>query len=355
MGKITYSLAFIFLLTACSGKKETNKSENNSAFLSNVKTVEASLSNREVELTLTGKVDYDPERVIHYVPLVQGVVEQTRFSLGDKVQKGQALLDIKSSDVSALYSDMISLESDLGVAKRDLQSAQGMHDDKMLSDKEFLESQAKFRQAQVAYERAQNNMSLYKLKENGVFSILSPMTGYIVDKQVASGSPISPDGGSLFTVADLSKVWITASVYAGDLQFVQENMSVEITALSYPGEVFNGKINALSQVFDPDEKVLKARIVMDNSQLKFKPEMSVIVRLKNTKVEKQVTIPSKALIFDNDKYFVVVEKSSGEFQIQPVELEGNYDSMSYIRSGLQEKDKVVVENQLLIYSGLSGK
>ena len=359
MTKISYSLAFILLLAACSGKKESaqtdNNNEKNSTFLSTVKTVNATFSDQEVELTLTGQVDFDPEKVIHYVPLVQGVVEQTHFSLDDKVKKGQALLDLKSADVSALFSNMVSLKSDMEVAQRDLQSAEGLYSDKLLSDKDILESKSKFLQAQVAYEKAQSDMSLYQSKGAGVFSILAPMTGYVVDKQVASGSPISPDGGALFTIADLSVVWIIVNVYAGDLQFVQEGMPVEITTLAYPGEVFDGKINAISQVFDPEEKVLKARIIMSNENLKFKPEMSVVVRLKNTKAEKQITIPSKALIFDDNKYFVVVEQSPGNFKIRPVELGGNYEQMSYIRSGLEAGEKVVVENQLLIYSGLNDK
>ena len=352
-------MAFAFLFTACKHSKDNtqkmSEEENKAAFLSKVKTVEASLSNREIELTLTGKVEYDPERVIRYTPLVHGIVERTYFSLGDKVQKEQALLDIKSSDLSALLSEKISLESEMQVAQRNLQSAQSMYDDKMLSEKELLESQSEFRQAQAAYERAKTDLSLYKYKEDGIFSILAPMSGYIVDKQVASGAPVSSDDNPLFTIADLSKVWITANVYAGDLQLVQEGIPVEITALAYPDETFYGKINAVSQVFDPEEKVLKARIIMSNENLKFKPEMSVVIRLKNKKAERQITIPSKALIFDNNQYFVVVEQSPGSFKIQPVELSGNLGEVSYIRSGLENNDKVVVENQLLIYSGLSDK
>ena len=359
MTKIAYSLAFIIFFTACTSKKDnTQKADNeeiNPAFFSNIKTVKATPSNQEIELTLTGKVEYDPERVIYYTPLVQGIIERTYFSSGDKVQKGQPLLDIKSSDLSGLLSEMISLESEMEVAKRNLQSAQSLFDDKMLSEKELLESQAGLRQAQAALERTKTDMSLYKHKGDGAFSILAPMTGYIVDKQVASGSPVSPDGGSLFTIADLSKVWITVNVYAGDLQLVQEGIPVEITALAYTGEIFSGKINALSQVFDPEEKVLKARIVMSNDDLKFKPEMQVVVKLINKTHYNFLSIPTDALIFDDNRHFVVIETEPDKFEIKEVQLQGHYQKNTYIRSGLSENDVLVVKNQLLIYAELKGK
>jgi cobalt-zinc-cadmium efflux system membrane fusion protein len=129
-------------------------------------------------------------------------------------------------------------------------------------------------------------------------------------------------------------------------------MEVEITTLSYPDEVFYGKINSLSQVFDPEEKVLKARIVMNNHDLKLKPEMSMLVRLKDKTSAKHIAIPSQSLIFDDNRYFVVVEEAAGRFAIRNVVTAGNHDEISYILSGLSEGEKVVVRNQLLIFSEL---
>jgi cobalt-zinc-cadmium efflux system membrane fusion protein len=116
--------------------------------------------------------------------------------------------------------------------------------------------------------------------------------------------------------------------------------------------VFYGKINSLSQVFDPEEKVLKARIVMNNNDLKLKPEMSVMVTLIDESSVSALAIPSEALIFDDNRYFVVVEESSGNFAIKDVVPQGHHDKISYILSGLSNGDNVVIKNQLLIYSGL---
>ena len=346
-------------ITSCSNKSESkveDKSEINKNFLKNVETTKAVLSNQKEDLNLTGKVDYDPDKVVSYVPLVSGVVERSYFSLGDKVQKGQNLLDIRSTDLSSLQSDFVSSENELRVAQRALQSAQALYSDNMLSEKELLEAEAQVKQAQANLSKVKSDMSTYGAnKGNGTFSIKSPISGYIIDKKASTGSPVSPDSDPIFMVADLSNVWITANVYASNLKFVKEGMDVDITSLSYPGEVFQGKISTISQVFDPEEKVLKARIFMPNNDMKFKPEMSVVIKVKNDTDNRLLAISSDALIFDDNRYFVVVENTPENFEIKEVELQGHHDKETYIRSGLNENDNVVSKNQLLIYSNLNKK
>jgi cobalt-zinc-cadmium efflux system membrane fusion protein len=178
------------------------------------------------------------------------------------------------------------------------------------------------------------------------------MSGFVVHKKASQGSMISPDSDEVFTIADLSSIWVIANVYASNLLFVREDMEVEMTTLSYPDDVFYGKINALSQVFDPEEKVLKARIVMKNKDLKLKPEMSMLIKLKDKALYLFLAIPSDALIFDNNQYFVVVEETPEKFVIRTVVPAGHHNKISYILSGLSENENVVVKNQLLIYSGL---
>jgi cobalt-zinc-cadmium efflux system membrane fusion protein len=272
------------------------------------------------------------------------------------VQKGQPLFDMRSTELSALLSEKISLESEEIVAERELKTAQSMFDDKMISERELLEAEGKLRQVRAEINKIQANMNVFGTdKGNGVFSVSAPMSGYVVHKNVSSGSTVSADGNPIFTIADLSTVWITANVYASNLLAVREGMEVEITTLSYPDEVFYGKINSLSQIFDPEEKVLKARIIMDNRDLKLKPEMTMLVKVKDKTSQRLVSIPSDAVIFDDNLYFAVVEETAGEFAIRKVVLQGHHNQTSYILSGLSENESVVVNNQLLIYTWLKEK
>jgi cobalt-zinc-cadmium efflux system membrane fusion protein len=356
---IIFAAIVMLLLQACGSQGNKDVREEGGVikkeFMADIKTEKPELGNLEGELILSGKVECDPDKVVYYTPLISGVIERSYFSLGDKVRQGQALLDIRSADISAFQSELISSEAEVEVVQRELQSAQALYNDNLLSEKELVEAKSKLKQVQAVNEKAKSDMSLYIDKGQGVFAIKSPISGYIIDKKVASGAPVSSDGNVLFTVADLSQVWVIANVYAGNLQLVKEGMVVEISALAYPNEVFQGKIAAVSQVFDPEEKVLKARIVMPNGELKFKPEMSVVVTLKNETQRACLSIPTDALIFDDDRYFVVAQSATGQFEIKEILLQGHYRQHSYIRSGLSENDNVVVKNQLLIYSELKGK
>jgi len=349
----------MLVLSSCGNKKANiaeNKDDKRKAFLENVKTEKVVVSNQESELILAGKVEYDPDRIISYVPLISGIIDRTYFSLGDKVQKGQPLLDIRSTELSALQSEKISFEAEEKVAERELKAAQAMFDDNMLSEKELLEAKGKLKQIQAVINKTKADMSVYGTdKGNGVFTVNAPMSGYIVSKKALPGSAFSPESDPVFVISDLTTVWVTVNVYASNLRFVREGMNVEITTLSYPDEVFYGKINSLSQVFDPEEKVLRARITMNNSDLKLKPEMSALVKLKDKAPIPILAILSDALIFDDNEYFVVVEESAGNFAIRNVVLHGHNNKTSYISAGLSEGENVVVKNQLLIYSGLKEK
>jgi cobalt-zinc-cadmium efflux system membrane fusion protein len=352
--QITIILLGIMILTSCNPR---NKTENTptvkDAFLENVKTVKAVLSNQEQELLLTGKVETDPDKIISYVPLISGIVEKTHFSLGDKVRKGQPLLDMRSTELSALQAERITLEAEEKVAERELKTVQSLFDDKMLSEQELLETKSKLQQIRAELNRIKSDMSMFGAdKGNGIFTVHAPMSGYIVHKKASPGTMISPDSDEVFTIADLSTVWVIANVYASNLLCVREGMDVEMTTFSYPNEKFHGKINALSQVFDPEERVLKARIVMDNKDLKLKPEMSMLITLKDKTAQQLMAIPSDALIFDDNQHFVVVEETPGSFAIRNVILQGHNNKTSYIATGLSEGENVVVKNQLLIYSGL---
>ena len=347
------TLTIAVTITSCKQQQNTEEGDSTSAFLRTIETVKSEVSVKQEELTLAGKVECDPDRMVTYTPLAGGVVEKTYFALGDKVQKGQNMLDLRSSDLSSLQSELISAESEVRIAQRELRTAQSMFEDGMIAERELLEAEAKEKQAQASLSKAKADMSVFGTnKGSGVFTIKSPIAGFVIDKRISSGMPVAADSDPLFVVADLSSVWITASVYASNLQLVKEGMEVSVTTLSYPNEIFAGTIHTLSQTFDPEEKVLKARIIMRNTDMKFKPEMSVVITLKNSINRQVVAVPTSALVFDNNKHFVVVSKGADTFEVKEVELDGHLGTLTYLRSGLLGGEDIVTKNQLLVYSGL---
>lgn len=359
MNRLVYlmGIAGIASLVSCSGgsgEKETGGSGGiSSECVKQVRTVKVEWKALEGELTLTGKVEYNPDKIIRYVPLTSGVIDRIYFSTGDKVQEGQVLFDLRSTELSRLSAEEVSLESEAGIAEREMKTVRSLYEDDMTSEKDLLEARAKLDQVNASLKRIRTDMSFYRHNaEKGTFSVIAPMSGYIVERNVSSGSTVSSGGEPVFTIADLSTVWIMANVYAKDLLSVKEGMEVEIELLSYPDRVFNGKISKLSNVFDSEEHTLKARILMDNSALLFKPEMSAVIRLKNRTARKMLAVPSEALIFDSNCHYVVVGKSDDDYEIRKVTVGRQNNGVTYIHSGLKEGEDILVKNQLLVYSQL---
>jgi len=324
-------------------------------FLERIEINTVSMQNVEQQLKLTGKVDYDHDRLIRYISLVGGTVVSTHFHLGDRVESGQTMAVIRSVELSEMEAERKSLEAEVKILQRELESVQSMYRDNLASQKELLEAQGLLKQAEAEMEKTLINLSLYGSSgSDGTFVIKSPIGGFVVGKNMTAGAQITAESDEpLFVVADISRVWIIANVYAGNLAFVKEGMPVDIRTSAYSGEVFHGKIDVMSQVFDPEAHVLKARIVMPNADLRLKPEMAVDLTLHDSREVQMATIPTTALIFDDNRYFVVKQTADG-FAITEVTLHSQTNVISYIESGIEAGDRVVVKDNILIYSKLNG-
>jgi cobalt-zinc-cadmium efflux system membrane fusion protein len=321
-------------------------------FLASIEINTVSMQNVERQIKLTGKVDYDPDRLVRYISPVGGTVVSTHFHHGDRVERGQTMAVVRSAELSEMEAERISLEAEIKILQRELESVQSMYRDSLASQKELLTAQGQLKQAEAALEKVRINLSLYGSSgSDGTFVIRSPIGGFVVDKDIVAGAHIIAESAPLFAVADISRVWIIASVYVGNLAFVKEGMPVEIKTSAYPDELFHGLIDVMSQVFDPEERVLKARIVMPNADLRFKPEMAVDLTLRDSSNMKTAVVPTQALIFDDNRHFVVKQTIDG-FVIAEVTLFAQTNGTSYIETGLEAGDRIVVKNHLLMYSKL---
>lgn len=299
---------------------------------------------------LTGAVETNPDKVIQFVSLMGGIISKTYFSLGDEVKKGQMLAELRSTELSSLDAELKNLNSQIQVAQNTLQASQSMFEDGISSQKELLQAQTDLYILKSEKQKVTSNLNLFSASaEKGVFQIKAPAAGIITSKSVASGSTITAEGEPLFTISDLNEVWVMVDVYATNVQYIQPEMQVELKTLSYPDTTFQGKIGVISQILDSNAKVLKARIVMENKDLKLKPGMLVdVIALKDSSIE-AVSIPTKAMVFDNNQNYVVVYKSDCDLQIRKVEILSKNNGTTFIANGLEKNDVVVTKNQLLVY------
>lgn len=299
---------------------------------------------------LTGSIESNPDKVVDYVSLVSGIITKTSFSLGDRVQKGQVLAELKSASLTELQSESQSVNAQIKIAERKLTSVQSMFADGIASQRELTEAQNELEILKAQKTRAASNMSLYNASDaKGVFQIKAPASGIITEKNISTGTQITDGTGSLFTVADLTEIWVMVNVYATNVRNVEVGMDVNITTLSYPDETFHGRITNLSQILDEEARVLKARVVLPNPNFKLKPGMLVDVTTNKKTGSEALSVPTDALVFDNNQNYVVVYKDNCNVAIKKVNVVASNYGTTFFSGDLQTTDKIISKNQLLVY------
>jgi cobalt-zinc-cadmium efflux system membrane fusion protein len=306
-------------------------------------------------ITLTGKVSYNEEKVARIFPLVTGVVSDVKVQLGDYVKKGQALGAIRSVEMAGYANDYITAKTNLVTAKKNLDAMQDMYAGGLITERDLVNAKVAFEQAQAQVTKATNVLQINGGNTHSEFIIRAPVNGFIVEKQITNNMSIRSDNAnSLFTISDLKNVWVWANVYESNINKVQLNNNVQVTTLSYPGRVYQGKIDKIVNVLDPVNKVMKVRVVLPNPGFMLKPEMFTSVLVTNKEHNNSLCIPSSSLIFDHSQHFILLYKSKSDVRIVPVEVLSQYGNSAFITGSVQEGDKIIGSNTVLIYQSLNG-
>ncbi|RAJ05416.1 cobalt-zinc-cadmium efflux system membrane fusion protein [Chitinophaga skermanii] len=353
-------LSFIALssviLPACTHSVAEEKHDDNycleAAFKKNLEFVTATKQPVTQSIHLTGTVEANPDKVISMKSLFSGVVTNTYFAIGDKVTKGQILAEISSTEYSSLNAELKSIESQMNVAAAKLKAVEAMFKDGIASNRELQEAQSELDILQAEKAKTQSNRNLYSANNaKQVFQVKAPATGIITQKDIATGMQIQADSNDpMFTIANLDEVWVMANVYASNLENIQTGMPVEITTVSYPGEVFHGNISVMSQILDESSKVLKARIVMQNADRKLKPGMLADIMVSKAQGTTAIAVPTAELIFSDNENYVVVYKNDCDIEARKITILAQNSSQVFVSEGLAEHEKIISKNQLLIFN-----
>ncbi|QNK63603.1 efflux RND transporter periplasmic adaptor subunit [Pedobacter sp. PAMC26386] len=304
------------------------------------------------EITLTGSIAPDENKMAKIFPMVSGITEGVHVLLGDVVTKGQTLATMRSTEIAGFSKDMISSEADLRNTKRILQSTQDLYKSGLASGKDLEQAKSDFQKAQAEHNRASSVMSINHSNSRG-YVIKAPIGGYIVEKNITSNMQVRADNGqNLFTIADLSSVYILVNIYESDITSVQTGYPVKITTLAYPGKVFTGHIDKVYNMIDPDMKVMRARVKIENPGNLLKPQMfaNVVVSAKSN--EDLPVINTRAIVLDNDRNYVIVRDGKAGVHIQPVTVSKRFEDRAYISEGLKPGDQIIASRQLFLYESL---
>lgn len=305
-------------------------------------------------LTLTGKISFNEDKVARIFPLVSGIITGVTAQLGDHVKSGQILGIIRSPEMAGYGNDLVSAKTNLLIAQKNKDAAEDMYKSGLMSRKDFFTAQELYKQSKSQLNRSNEVLQINGGNMRGEFVVRSPINGFVVERQTNNDMAIRADNTSnLFTISDLKNVWIIANVYESNISQMHLGDSVNVTTLSYPGRIFHGKVDKILNVLDPTNKVMKIRVIMPNPDYALKPEMFASVTVVNKTNQDALCVPASCLIFDNSQYFILIYKSQSDVRITPVQVISSNGNRSYISGKVNNGDKVIGSNVVLIYSALN--
>ena len=364
MNKSLYILtALIFILNSCQQKEEEKpvETDKKESFCLNEQlkksTTISTISEQPIheQLTLSGKVEYNENDLVAYKSLLQGVVNKVNFELGDYVRQGQVLAVVKSMEVQSMAQERRYYQNQIDLLRKQIQSKKELLNDGMASQPEVLALEHELSAAQIELDKVNATLSMYRAIGDGHFQILSPKNGYIVQKNISSGQSISNDADeALFSISNLKQVWVMVNIYASNLKYVKQGDHVKVKTVAFPDRIYTGKIDKIYNVFDDNEHVIKARVVLENQDLNLMPGLSAdIIIDKENVIGTAFAIPNSAKVFENNKEYVVVYKDDCNLEVRKITPIASNAEFTYVAEKFAKNEKIITSNALLLVEELN--
>lgn len=386
--KCSLLIAFIFLLeltifiTGC-GKKELpeksgespaatgKKDEHGIVTLSQqiqkdsgIEVKPAVMSAASVPLSTTAAIEMNMDRMAKISSRVTGKAVKIITSQGDRVKAGQVLAYIDSVELDQIWSDYCKAQGKMELAKRSLQREETLFQKKISPEKDVLKARQELGEAQAEVYLTRERLRMVGIdaghfastRKNGsrpMIPIVSPIRGTVIEKTVTQGEIVTPDK-IIFTVADLSTLWIAIDIYEKDISRLKVGNGVKVSVTAFPGKVFKGTISYIADVMDEKTRTEKARVTIDNAGGLLKPGMfaTIIMEETNGGTERLITVPEEAVQMENNARYVFVQISPDKFKKRDIETGRTLGKDLEVTAGLKEGEKIAVKGGFTLKSEL---
>jgi cobalt-zinc-cadmium efflux system membrane fusion protein len=303
-------------------------------------------------LRVAGQVDFDEQRITRIGATVTGRISELQAMLGQQVKVGQTLAVLNSTELGAAQLSYMKARAQAQLNQRSVDRARQLLDADVIGSAELQRRESELA-ISLSEQRAAadqlrvlglSHKAIEKLSETGAINSVSPvvatMAGTVVERKVTQGQVVQPSE-VLFSIADLSRVWVEAEVpeqQAGQVQAGQ-NIQVEIPSL---GQQLTAKLIYIADTVNPVTRTVTVRSELDNSDRSLKPAMLATVLIE-TRPTKRLAVPGKAVVRESDSDQVFVEVAPGQYRMTPVKLGQAIGEVRPVLSGLTEGQRIVVD------------
>jgi RND family efflux transporter MFP subunit len=294
------------------------------------------------ELRFYGNVQVDERRQAYVQTRFAGWIRKVYAdATGNFIGKGQPLFTIYSPD-------LVATEQEYLIAKKNADTLQRSNVNGVASGASTLFSAAKERLLQWEVSSGEIEKLDQGDKPITDLTIYSPVSGYITDKKALPNMYVQPET-MLYTVADLSDVWVLAQVFQSDAGKIKPGDAAEVTVDAYPGRIFNGRMEYILPQLDMNTRTLPVRLVFANPGLKLKPGMYVNVAVK-LGLGRQLVVPASAAFHSGTKNLIFVYQGEGNIEPREVEFGPQVGDQIVVAKGLRREEQIVTSANFLIDS-----
>ena len=296
----------------------------------------------DTTIRAVGRVNYDEQRITHVNLRISGWVEKLFVDYtGQVVHKGQPLFTVYSPELLSTQDEyLLALRTQQELKDSPLPDVHEQAEELVQASRERLRLwMVSDQQLNELARRGQADSSL---------TIASQHTGYVIDKNVFKGMFVEPQT-RLYTIADLSTVWMNADIYEYEVPFIKVGQTGKVTFTAYPGQPFYGRVSFIYPYLNPESRTVKVRLELPNPEMHLKPEMYGDVEIHINRGY-QVAIPDQAVLDSGTRKMVFLVRGKGLFEPREVKVGSKIGSLYEVQEGLEVGDRIVTSGNFLVDS-----
>lgn len=307
---------------------------------------------------LPGRVAYDENRTARVKSPLSGRVTRIAVQLGDTVSRGQPLAWIESPDFAQAVADARRAEIEVKQKRQVFERARLLFEGEVMPRKEFEAAETDLREAEVEQARARRRLEALGqagASDSGEFAVRAAVAGVVTERAINPGAQVDPGTDRpLFVISDPGHLWVVVDVPEQSLGALSRGQAVTVEVDAFPGRGFAGRVTDVGAVLDPVTRRVQVRAVIDNPDGQLRAEMFARVTPLAGSGRERVRLPNAAVLTVGVSNFVFVEKTPGVFERRRVvpSLQGR--ESTWIASGVEPGERVVVAGALLLNSELGG-
>ncbi|MGH9616290.1 MAG: efflux RND transporter periplasmic adaptor subunit [Acidobacteriaceae bacterium] len=304
------------------------------------------------QINIPARVVAIPTKVVQVFPPLSGRIVRFSVLAGQSVQAGQPIAMLQSGDIAQARSDFQKAKIQVLLSDQALARGKLLLQHQVLAKADYEQLVATDEAAHAEQERARQLIHELGFSENDnsdEVPIRAPISGIVLDTGAAVGEwQRSLDNATpLATIANLNRVWVVGDAYQSDLASIRVGRPVTVNFPAYSGLSLPGKIDNLSQSLDPTTLTAKVRVVLENPQLKLKPQMFANILVDRSSTQ-GFLVPSSAVIHENNFDSVFVQTPTGKYEQVPVKVGEMQQQNVVVLSGLKDGDQVVTLGAALL-------